>query len=64
MTSNIKRMAQETMVTPQQILSKELRNVNDDVPANLPTIETIRRNIRKVRERNDLPPNPLNRQDS
>eukprot|EP00096_Caligus_rogercresseyi_P016870 TRINITY_DN9966_c0_g1_i1.p1 TRINITY_DN9966_c0_g1~~TRINITY_DN9966_c0_g1_i1.p1 ORF type:complete len:170 (-),score=8.00 TRINITY_DN9966_c0_g1_i1:72-581(-) len=62
-TANIRRRAEETMDTPQQILSAELRCVNDDVAANLPAITTMKRNIRKVRKKNELPPNPLSREE-
>ena len=48
---------------PQQILRTELANISADAAANMPSVSTMKRNIRKVREENQLPPNPLNRQE-
>lgn len=60
--ANIKRKAETTTDTPQQILGAELRNISEDAAANLPSTSTLRRNIHKVREDN-MPPNPLSREE-
>ena len=60
---SMKRRALTTVDNPHQILTRELRNVTDDVAANLPSMETLRRNIRKARENGDQPPNPISRED-
>lgn len=62
-TTSIKRKAETTLDTPQQILGTELANITDDTAANLPKIATMRRNIRKAREENEMPPNPLTREE-
>jgi len=62
-TASIKRKAETTTDMPQQILGAELANISADAAANLPSTSTMRRNIRKAREDNDLPPNPLTRED-
>ena len=61
--ANIKRKAQTTTDTPQQILGAELRNISQDAAANIPSTSTLRRNIRKAREDNDVPHNPVTRED-
>ena len=61
--ANIKRKAQKTTDTPQQILGAELRNISQDAAANIPSTLTLRRNIRKAREDNDAPHNPVTRED-
>ena len=60
---SLKGRAQTTTDNSQQILSRELKNVSQDVAANLPRMETMRRNIRKAREDADQPPNLMSRQD-
>ena len=62
-TVSIKRKAETTTDMPQQILGEELANISADAAANLPSTSTMRRNIHKAREDNDLPPNPLTRED-
>ena len=44
--ANIKRKAQTTTDTSQQILGAELRNISQDAAANIPSTSTLRRNIR------------------
>ena len=61
--SRIKRKATTTLETPQQILGTELRNISEGAAASLPGISTLRRNIRKVRENFDTPPNPATREE-
>ena len=60
---NIKRKAQRTTDTPQQILGAELRNTSQDAAANIPSISTLRRNIRKAREDSNVSHNPVTRED-
>lgn len=62
-TAGIKRRAQTSDNQPQQILGAELANISADAAANLPSTSTLRRNIRRSREDNDMPANPLNRQE-
>ena len=61
--ANIKRKAQTTTDTPQQILGAELRNISQDAAANIPSTSTSRRNIRKAPEDNDAQHNPVTRKD-
>ena len=61
--ANIKRKAQTTTDTPQQILGVELRNISQDAAANITSTSTLRRNIRKAREDNDVPHNTVTRED-
>jgi hypothetical protein len=61
-TASIKRKAQTTTDMPQQILGAELANISEHAAANLPSVATMRRNIRKAREDVDLPANPLTRE--
>ena len=60
---NIKRKVQTTTDTPQQILGAELRNTSHNAVANIPSTSTMRRNISKVREYNDVPHTPVTRED-
>ena len=59
--ANIKKKAQTTTDTPQQILGAELRNVSQDAAANIPSTSTLRRNVRKARKDNNVPHNPIAR---
>ena len=61
--ANIRRRAETTEETTQQIWATELRNVSEGVAANLPSIDTLRRNVRHSRQDRDLPPNPIRRED-
>ena len=61
--ANFKRKAYTTTDTPQQILGAELRNISHDAAASIPSTSTMRRNIRKAREDNDVPHNPVTRED-
>ena len=58
----IKRRAEETEETTQQILGTELRNISDGVAANLPSLETLRRNVRYSRQDRNMPPTPARRE--
>ena len=60
---NIRRRAETTEETTQQILATELGNVSEGVAANLPSIDTLRRNVRHSRQDRDLPPNRIRRED-
>lgn len=57
--SNIKRRATETLDPARQILSGEVRNIQDAVAVNLPLNESIRRNIRLQRQIRHEHPNPI-----
>ena len=61
--SGIKRQAEETEETTQQILGTELQNISDGVGANLPSLETLRRNIRHSCQDRNMPPTPSHRED-
>ena len=61
--ANTKRKAQTTTDTPQQILGAELRNTSQDAVANILSTSTMRRNISKVREYNDVPHTPVTMED-
>ena len=61
--ANIKRKGQTTTDTLQENLGAELRNISQDAAANIPSTSTLRRNIRKAREDNDVPHNPVTRED-
>ena len=56
--ANIKRKAQTTTDTLQQILGAELRNISQEAAANIPSTSTLRRN-RKLRKDNDFPHIPV-----
>ena len=60
--ANLKRKAETTHDTPRQILAAELQNISEEAAVNLPSMNTLSRNIRAARQERDLPPNPLNRQ--
>ena len=59
--AGIKRRAEETEETTQQIQGTELRNISDGVAANLPSLETLRRNVRHSRQDRNMPPTPVHR---
>ena len=61
--AGIKRRTEETEETTQQILGTELRNISDGVAANLPSLETLRRNVRHSRQDRNMPPAPAHRED-
>ena len=61
--SGIKRRAEETEGTTQQILSTELRNISNEVAANLPSLETLRRNIHHSRQHRNMLPTLAHRED-
>ena len=47
--SNIKRRATDTMDTSQHILGAEVTNISKGAAVNLPSMENLRRNIRRTR---------------
>ena len=49
--------------TTQQILGTELRNISDGVAANLPSPETLRRNVRHSCQDRNMPPTLAHRED-
>ena len=61
----IKRRADTTEETTQQILATELRNISEGAAANLPAIYMLRRNrhTRHTRQYRDVPHNPIRRED-
>ena len=61
--ANIKRKAQTTTDTPQQILGAELRKIWQDAPATILSTSTLRRSIRKDNDapHNDVPNNSVTR---
>ena len=61
--THIKRRAEEIEETTQQILYTELRNISDGVAANLPSLETLRRNVRHSRQDRNMPPTPAHKKD-
>ena len=61
--AGIKRRAEETEETTQQILGTEPRNISDGVAANLPSLETLRRNVHHSRQNRNMPPTPAHRED-
>lgn len=60
MRSNIKRRAESTLHTLQQILAAELEEISEAATVNLPQIDNIQRTIRHQRHGNQLQ-NPPNR---
>ena len=62
MKANIKRKAETTEETSQQILGAELQNVSEGTAVVLPPMITLRRNIRYQRQERNLPPTPFHRQ--
>ena len=61
--AGINRRAEETEETAQQILGTEVRNISDVVAANLPSLETLRRNVHHSRQNRNMPPTPAHRED-
>ena len=61
--ADIKRWAEETAETTQQILGTELKNIFDRVAGNLPSLEILRTNIRHSRQDRILPPTPTHTED-
>ena len=61
--AGIKRRAEETEETTQQILSTELRIISDGVAANLPLPETLCRNVRHCCQGRNMPPTPAHTED-
>ena len=61
--ASIKRKAEATVETNQQILALEPRNISEGAAANLPCLDTLKRNIRHAREERNMPPNPQTREE-
>ena len=61
--AGIKRKAQITQDTPQQILTAELGNISNEAAVNLPRMDHIRRAIRSQQEDNAAPNLPQDRRD-
>ena len=59
--AGIKRRAEGTNDTSQQILSAELSAISESVAVNLPSMEVLRRNVRAARQERNMPPLPINR---
>ena len=60
---NIKRKANLTQETAQQILAAELTAVTPAAAVQLPHIQHLRRNIRYQRRDDQILPNPLRKED-
>ena len=60
--AGIKRRADTTQDTTQQILAAEMQGVSEGAAVDMPSLDNIRRNIRYQRRDNPLP-NPLRRND-
>ena len=61
--ASIKRKAEATEETSQQILASELRNISEGAAANLPSLDALKRNIRHAREERNMLPNPQTREE-
>ena len=61
--ANIKRKAETTQDTTQQILAAEFTNITPTAAVNLPNLNTLRRNIRLQRQEGNILLNPLRRED-
>ena len=63
--AGIKRQAEDTKKTTQQILGTDFRNScsKRKVAANLPSLETLRRNVRYSHHDRNMPPTPAQRED-
>ena len=57
---DMKRKTKITKEKVQQILAEQLGNISEDGAANLPSISTMRRNIRKVQEDDNSSQIPVN----
>ena len=57
----MKRRAETTEETTQQILGASLNNVSEGAAAIMPSVGSLRRNIRHARQDRNMPPNPLTR---
>lgn len=60
--ANIKRKAVTTQEPTQDILADTLQNVSEGAAVNLPSMATLRRNVRYYRQERNLPANPINRE--
>ncbi|KAK4877033.1 hypothetical protein RN001_009539 [Aquatica leii] len=56
----LRERASATQETPQQIMSQAVEGIHANVAAKLPSKETIKRNIRKKRNKDRAPPIPEN----
>ena len=54
------RQVEATFQTSQQILANQLIRISEGAAINLPSVKTLRRNIRSVRQERNLPPPPIN----
>ena len=60
----MKCKAKTTEETVQQILDEQLSNISENAAETLPSIATMRRNIRKSREDDNISQIPVNREDT
>ena len=58
--AGIRRRAQDTVMTSQQILAEQLAGISEGAAINLPVVGNLRRNIRSARQLRNLPPLPNN----
>ena len=59
----MKRRAETTEETTQQILASSLINISEGAAAIIPSVGSLRRNIRHARQDRNMPPNPLTKND-
>ena len=59
----LKERAENTNDTSQQILGAELQNINESTTVNLPALNNMRRNIRRQRGQNNMPPIPQRKEE-
>ena len=58
--AGIKRRAETSNDPSRQILAAELGGVTETAAVNLPSMDTMRRNIRAARQEINIPPQPIN----
>ena len=61
--ARVKERAENTNDTSHQILGAELQNMNESTTVNLPALNNMRRNIRRQRGQNNMPPIPQRREE-
>ena len=61
--ASIKRKSSTTHDTTQQILGTELANLTPTAALNLQSLSNLRRNIRRQRQKQNILPNPLRKED-
>ena len=59
--AGIKRRAEASNDSSRQILATELGGITETVVVNLPSMESLRQNIRATRQKRNVPLHPVNR---